>query len=104
MRAPLNSSEPTQPELQYPGGSAASPPWRLTLRRASPWFSPGPTAEHTHTPVVQAEAEPPCSVVEGSQRELELRVSAVCDYAKFSCDGESVPFKDTMLYQTRVSQ
>ncbi|CAL8374755.1 unnamed protein product, partial [Arctogadus glacialis] len=52
----------------------------------------------------QSEPEPPCSVVEGSQRELELRVSAVCDYALFLCDGEAVRFKDTMLYQTRVSQ
>ncbi|CAL8355259.1 unnamed protein product [Lota lota] len=28
----------------------------------------------------------------------------VCDYVKFSCDGDAVRFKDTMLYQTRVSQ
>ena len=57
-----------------------------------------------YSQVVQAEAEPPHSVVAGSQRELELRFSTVCDYAKFSCDEEAVRFEDTMLYQTRVSQ
>uniref|UniRef100_UPI003AADF4DB hydrocephalus-inducing protein homolog n=1 Tax=Centroberyx gerrardi TaxID=166262 RepID=UPI003AADF4DB len=54
--------------------------------------------------VIKTDPEPGCSVVEGSQRELELHISAVCDYAKFSCDTDSIRFKDTMLYQTRLYQ
>lgn len=52
--------------------------------------------------VIKTDPEPCCSVVEGSQWELDLRISAVCDYVKMSCSVESILFKDTMLYQTRL--
>ncbi|XP_068458365.1 hydrocephalus-inducing protein homolog isoform X2 [Clinocottus analis] len=52
----------------------------------------------------KADPEPCCSVVEGSQWDLELRISAVCDYVKFSCDTDTIHFKDTLLYQTRLHQ
>lgn len=54
--------------------------------------------------MVKPEPEPCCSVVDGSQRELELRIKAVCDYAKFSYSPENIVFKETMLYQTSVRQ
>ncbi|MFT7810485.1 hydrocephalus-inducing protein homolog isoform X1 [Arapaima gigas] len=54
--------------------------------------------------VVEPDPEPAHSVVENSSRELELRVSTVCDYAKFTCKAENICFKDTLLYQTRVFQ
>ncbi|KAI3370851.1 hypothetical protein L3Q82_007368 [Scortum barcoo] len=54
--------------------------------------------------VIKTDPEPCCSVVEGSQWELELRISAVCDYVKFSCNTDTIHFKDTMLYQTRHHQ
>lgn len=48
--------------------------------------------------------EPACSVVEGSQWEMNLCVSAVCDYVAFRCSAVSIHFKDTMLFQTRQEQ
>ncbi|XP_066540500.1 hydrocephalus-inducing protein homolog isoform X2 [Hoplias malabaricus] len=54
--------------------------------------------------VVETDPEPVHMVVEASFRELELRISATCDYAKFECHAEPIHFKDTMLYQTRVFQ
>ncbi|XP_047008963.2 hydrocephalus-inducing protein homolog isoform X3 [Ictalurus punctatus] len=54
--------------------------------------------------VVETDPEPVHSVVENSVRELELGISAMCDYAKFECDAEPIHFKDTMLFQTRVFQ
>ncbi|XP_071313817.1 hydrocephalus-inducing protein homolog isoform X2 [Trachinotus anak] len=54
--------------------------------------------------VIKTDPEPCCSVVEGSQWELELRISAVCDYVKFTCNSNTIHFKDTMLYQTRLHQ
>ncbi|XP_035381538.1 hydrocephalus-inducing protein homolog [Electrophorus electricus] len=54
--------------------------------------------------VVEADPEPAHLVLENSSRELELRISATCNYAKFKCDIEPIQFKDTMLYQTRVFQ
>ncbi|KAM6946364.1 hydrocephalus-inducing protein homolog [Aplochiton taeniatus] len=54
--------------------------------------------------VVETDPEPACTVVEGSHQELELRVSAVCDYARFTCSAQPLRFRDTMLYQTRVYQ
>ncbi|XP_051727085.1 hydrocephalus-inducing protein homolog [Ctenopharyngodon idella] len=54
--------------------------------------------------VVATDPEPPHSVVENSSREMELMVSATCDYVKYQCDTGPIRFKDTMLYQTRVFQ
>ncbi|XP_047678536.1 hydrocephalus-inducing protein-like isoform X5 [Tachysurus fulvidraco] len=54
--------------------------------------------------VVETDPEPVHSVVENSFRELELGISAICDYARFECDAEPILFKDTMLFQTRVFQ
>ncbi|GAA6221266.1 hydrocephalus-inducing protein homolog [Lates japonicus] len=54
--------------------------------------------------VIKTDPEPCCSVIEGSQWELELRISAVCGYVKFSCNTSTIHFKDTMLYQTRLHQ
>uniref|UniRef100_A0A3B4VD89 HYDIN axonemal central pair apparatus protein n=1 Tax=Seriola dumerili TaxID=41447 RepID=A0A3B4VD89_SERDU len=66
-------------------------------QRTVQWLSP--TKQ-----VIKTDPEPCCSVVEGSQWMLELRISAVCDYVKFSCNSNTVHFKDTMLYQTRLHQ
>lgn len=54
--------------------------------------------------MVETDPEPVHSVVENSVRELELGISAMCDYAKFECDAEHIHFKDTMLFQTRIFQ
>ncbi|XP_049339422.1 hydrocephalus-inducing protein homolog isoform X2 [Astyanax mexicanus] len=54
--------------------------------------------------VVETDPEPDHTVVDNSSRELELTVSAVCDYAQFECQAEPIHFKDTTLYQTRVFQ
>ncbi|KAK2918189.1 hydrocephalus-inducing protein homolog [Channa argus] len=53
---------------------------------------------------IKTDPEPSYSAVEGSQWELELRVSAICDYVKFSCNSDTIHFKDTMLYQSRIHQ
>ncbi|XP_073785286.1 hydrocephalus-inducing protein homolog isoform X1 [Danio rerio] len=53
---------------------------------------------------VVTDPEPPHTVVENSSREIELIVSATCDYVQFQCDNRPIHFKDTMLYQTRVFQ
>ncbi|XP_034444093.1 hydrocephalus-inducing protein homolog [Hippoglossus hippoglossus] len=54
--------------------------------------------------VTNTEPEPCCSVVEGSQWELDLLLSAVCDYVMFTCNDTSIHFEDTMLYQSRRHQ
>ncbi|KAM7413943.1 hypothetical protein PAMA_018980 [Pampus argenteus] len=54
--------------------------------------------------VIKTDPEPCCSVIEGSQWELKLHIDAVCDYVKFSCNTDTIRFKDTMLYQTRLHQ
>ncbi|XP_074533739.1 hydrocephalus-inducing protein homolog [Halichoeres trimaculatus] len=69
------------------------------------WLTPSETSQQpVKNKMIETDPEPCCTVVEGSQWELELRVSAVCDYVKFSCDTDTVHFKDTMLYQTRLQQ
>ncbi|XP_039456431.1 hydrocephalus-inducing protein homolog [Oreochromis aureus] len=54
--------------------------------------------------VIRTDPEPCCSVVDGSQVELELRISAVCDYVKLSCSTDTIRFENTMLFQTRLQQ
>ncbi|XP_061629909.1 hydrocephalus-inducing protein homolog [Phyllopteryx taeniolatus] len=49
-------------------------------------------------------AEPGCSVVKGSDWDLHLRVSVVCDFVKFSCNTETIRFKDTLAYQSSTHQ
>ncbi|XP_025759455.1 hydrocephalus-inducing protein homolog isoform X1 [Oreochromis niloticus] len=54
--------------------------------------------------VIRTDPEPCCSVVDGSQVELELSISAVCDYVKLSCSTDTIRFENTMLFQTRLQQ
>ncbi|XP_051512768.1 hydrocephalus-inducing protein homolog [Myxocyprinus asiaticus] len=58
----------------------------------------------TKQKVVVTDPEPPHSVFENSSREVELIVSATCDFVQYQCDTGPICFKDTMLYQTRVYQ
>ena len=51
--------------------------------------------------VEEVDPEPSHSIVEDSQRELELFVSAVADYAKYSTTTTNIKFRDTFMYQTR---
>ncbi|KAJ8272065.1 hypothetical protein COCON_G00109240 [Conger conger] len=62
--------------------------------------SPGPAKKK----VLETDPEPEHSVLENSSRELELLISAVCDYAQFSCPTDPIRFRDTLLYQTRAFQ
>ncbi|XP_069757040.1 hydrocephalus-inducing protein homolog [Narcine bancroftii] len=52
--------------------------------------------------VVEIDPEPAHTVLENSSRELELKISAMVDYSDFECLCESIIFKDTLLYKTRI--
>ncbi|XP_028313928.1 hydrocephalus-inducing protein homolog [Gouania willdenowi] len=54
--------------------------------------------------VIQTVPEPSCSVVLGSEWTMDLHITAVCDYAKFSCSTENIQFQDTVLYKTRIHE
>ncbi|RXM33054.1 Hydrocephalus-inducing protein [Acipenser ruthenus] len=56
----------------------------------------------TETPVIETDPEPAHTVLENTARELPLQVSAVADYAQIECKAETIRFKDTLLFQTRV--
>ncbi|XP_041964608.1 hydrocephalus-inducing protein homolog isoform X2 [Alosa sapidissima] len=71
-------------------------------QRTVKWVDTSKPAATQTKKVIEIDPEPSNSVVENSSRELKLLLSAVCDYAKFTCDAEPIHFKDTMLYQTRV--
>ncbi|XP_035498051.2 hydrocephalus-inducing protein homolog isoform X1 [Scophthalmus maximus] len=78
-------------------------------QRTVQWLTPATQQESGTQPQQPVknkvtETEPRCSVVEGSHWGLELRVSTVCDYVKFTCSANSIHFKDTMLYRTRLHQ
>lgn len=52
--------------------------------------------------VIEVEPEPPFTALENSTKDVELFLSAVCDYAKFRCKVENIHFKDTLMFQSRV--
>ncbi|XP_067327017.1 hydrocephalus-inducing protein homolog [Anolis sagrei] len=54
--------------------------------------------------VIEKDPEPAYLSLEEGGRELDLRVSAVVDYAQYKMEVDSVHFKDTLLFQTRVFQ
>ena len=51
--------------------------------------------------IIETEPEPSFTEV-GEARNVELLVSAISDYTQVSCKVESVHFKDTLMFQTRV--
>ncbi|KAJ8247379.1 hypothetical protein GJAV_G00245710 [Gymnothorax javanicus] len=64
----------------------------------------GPAPGPTKRKVLETDPEPEHSVLESSSRELELLITALCDYAQYSCQTEDIRFRDTLLYQTRAFQ
>ncbi|XP_035754612.1 hydrocephalus-inducing protein [Egretta garzetta] len=52
--------------------------------------------------VIETDPEPAHTVLEKSSREVELRLSAVVDYAEFKLDTDVIQFKETLLFQTRM--
>ncbi|XP_033896012.3 hydrocephalus-inducing protein-like [Acipenser ruthenus] len=74
-------------------------------QRTVKWVDIGRQAA-THRPakkkVIETDPEPAHTVLENTARELPLQVSAVADYAQFQCKAETIRFKDTLLFQTRV--
>ncbi|GFS07093.1 hydrocephalus-inducing protein-like [Elysia marginata] len=61
---------------------------------------------HIHRPgkkkIVETEPEPAHTEVADSARNLELLVSATIDFTQCSCKVDTVHFKDTLMFQTRV--
>ncbi|XP_067853715.1 hydrocephalus-inducing protein homolog [Heptranchias perlo] len=72
---------------------------RLTIVK---WIDAGKGVRPAKKKVVEIDPEPAHSVLEDSARELELKISAMVDYSDFECTCESIIFKDTLLYQSRV--
>ncbi|XP_032051538.1 hydrocephalus-inducing protein homolog [Aythya fuligula] len=52
--------------------------------------------------VIETDPEPAHSLLERSSREVELRLSAVVDYAEFKLETDAIQFKETLLFQTRT--
>ncbi|NWS72026.1 HYDIN protein, partial [Crotophaga sulcirostris] len=53
--------------------------------------------------LIKTDPEPAYTVLEKSSREVELRLSAVVDYAEFKLDTNVIQFKETLVFQTRTS-
>ena len=52
--------------------------------------------------IVDTEPEPSYNAITGTATEIELLVSAVADYAKYELNTNSVFFKDTLMFQSRM--
>ena len=71
--------------------------------------STSPAPAHKHPPstpakkkVVETEPEPSHSTQEERHRDLELFASAVTNFAKYECPVREVPFRETLMYQSRT--
>lgn len=52
--------------------------------------------------VIETETEPTHTEQADSGRNVELLVSAAADFCKYECKIESIHFKDTLMFQSRV--
>ena len=52
--------------------------------------------------VVETEPEPHFTDIPETARTVDLLVSAIADHCKYKCKTESVKFKDTLMFQTRM--
>ena len=52
--------------------------------------------------MIETEPEPSYTEIPESARTVDLLVTANCDYCKFKCKTETIHFKDTLMFQTRV--
>ena len=86
-------------------GNISSKPGSATERGVTDTLLTTGAAKPPATPakrkIEEVDLEPPHTTVEDSQRELELFVSAVADYAKYSTTTTNIKFRDTLMYQTR---
>ncbi|XP_049928998.1 hydrocephalus-inducing protein homolog isoform X2 [Epinephelus moara] len=106
LKSQLMTCRVSQVEFQQPLEQVAD--WD-DRQRTVQWLSSskqslGAPQQPGKNKVIKTDPEPCCSVIEGSQWELKLHISAVCDYVKFNCNTDTIHFKDTMLYQTRLHQ
>lgn len=69
----------------------------------APPTSPGrPPPTPAKQKVIETEAEPPHSVVDGGHRDLELTMSGVAGCTMYECSTSEVKFRDTLMFQTRA--
>ena len=92
------SGSPTSGNIPSKPGSAAE---RGITDATSTIAAAKPPATPAKRKVEEVDPEPSHSIVEDSQRELELYVNAITDYAKYSTTTTDIKFRDTFMYQTR---
>ncbi|XP_078257666.1 hydrocephalus-inducing protein homolog [Rhinoraja longicauda] len=91
----------TVSKIAFPVPADQVPDWdnRLSVVK---WIDTKKSSRPVMKKVVEIDPEPPHSILEDSTRELKLKISAMVNYSDFECLCESINFKDTMLYQTRI--
>lgn len=62
----------------------------------------GPNNRPAKRKVVEIESEPAHTEIPESSRTVELLITGNADYSKLKCKTESIKFKDTLMFQTRV--
>lgn len=62
----------------------------------------GPNNRPAKRKVVEIEPEPHHTEIADSSRTVELLITGNSDYSKLKCKTESVKFKDTLMFQTRL--
>ncbi|XP_077982980.1 hydrocephalus-inducing protein homolog isoform X2 [Glandiceps talaboti] len=72
----------------------------MRRKAADPPQTPRPSKKK----VVETEPEPVFTALDETTRDIELIVSANADFSKYKCKTESIHFKDTLMFQTRIFQ
>ena len=64
--------------------------------------APQAPARSAKRKVIETEPEPAYTEIAESARSIDLLVSVNCDYCKYKCKTDTIHFKDTLMFQTRV--
>jgi hypothetical protein len=59
-------------------------------------------SEEATAELIDTIPEPDHEKVEGSERNVPLKTTLVCDYAKYECTTETLDFKPTLMYAQRT--
>ena len=70
--------------------------------KSQPATPQNPSSRPMKKKIVETEPEPAYTEVVESVRNVDLLVTAVADYSKYTCKTTSIHFRDTLMFQTRV--
>jgi hydrocephalus-inducing protein len=83
-------------------GGKKAPPKAAAKAGETEELPPIDESEECTAELIDTIPEPENEKVEGSERNVALKTTLVCDYARFECTTDTLEFKPTLMYAQRT--